>query len=179
MRVDLQALKNDRAWLPRLAELLDGWKDAGSTVDALVDAVDRVLLKMEQMEAKHVTTLKFFKTRAVLDPRNLARMNNTWDAVADTLRLPDNLKEQWEEYRLKSDPASVSGNLIDWWAAQPTALASAAIALLQVPMTSAAVERSFSLAGVLDTKQRNKTRHLLRKAEMLLYYNGDVEHRFS
>ena len=57
-------------------------------------------------------------------------------------------------------------------------LASYVHVLLSNPVTFADVETTFSLAGVLDTKTRTSTRPKLRRTQMALCCNGDVEKCF-
>ena len=46
------------------------------------------------------------------------------------------------------------------------------------PVTSAAVERSFSLAGLVDAKNRQKMGKNLRQAAVTMFCNGDTEQQF-
>ena len=47
------------------------------------------------------------------------------------------------------------------------------------PVTSAAVERSFSLSGLVDAKNRQQMGKALREAAIILFCNGDIEGRFA
>ena len=58
-------------------------------------------------------------------------------------------------------------------------LALAIAPFLWYPISAAAVERSFSLAGLVDAKNRQKAGKGLRQAAVTMFCNGDVEHRFS
>ena len=58
-------------------------------------------------------------------------------------------------------------------------LAEAVTPYLWCLVTSAAVERSFSLAGLIDAKNRQKMGKGLREAAVAMYCNGDLEQRFS
>lgn len=58
-------------------------------------------------------------------------------------------------------------------------LAEAVAPYVWFPVTSAAVERSFSLTGLIDAKNRQAIGQGLREAAVVLYCNGDVEQRFS
>eukprot|EP00667_Euglena_gracilis_P012449 EG_transcript_12786 len=49
---------------------------------------------------------------------------------------------------------------------------------LNIPVTSAEVERSFSLAGCIDTKLRHALPDETRKLSTMLMFNGDIEGRF-
>ena len=62
------------------------------------------------------------------------------------------------------DPAKAKSvrDPLAFWHAQDTPLALHIQQLLDVPTASDAVERSFSKAGVLDTKQRTTSRPLLK-----------------
>ena len=67
---------------------------------------------------------------------------------------------------------------IDFWEQHAGPLGELAVALLTMPATSADVERSFSLAGLLDDPNRGATGPELRRCAVMLYVNGDVEKRF-
>ena len=58
-------------------------------------------------------------------------------------------------------------------------LGEAVLPWLWYPVTSAAVERSFSLAGLIDTKNRTRMSKDLRQAAVMLFCNGDKEGRFT
>ena len=51
--------------------------------------------------------------------------------------------------------------------------------LLWFPITAAYIERTFSLAGLVDAKNRQKMSSSLRQAAVGMYCNGDVECRFT
>lgn len=109
--------------------------------------------------------------------------------------MTDDLRDDWEEY-IHMDPNKAS-EVFDpqlWWQSQNTPLAKHAQVclkvlslvfipffllfiqeLLGVPVSNGAVESIFSKAGVLDAKNRNTTRPLLRKAAIMMFCNGDVE----
>ena len=58
-------------------------------------------------------------------------------------------------------------------------LADAVAPYVWYPVTSAAVQKSFLLAGLVDTKNRQKGSKELRQAAIALFCNGDVEDRFT
>ena len=58
-------------------------------------------------------------------------------------------------------------------------LAEAVAPFLWYPVTLAAVERSFSLSGLVDGKNRQKAGKVLRQAAITLFCNGDLEQRFQ
>ena len=57
-------------------------------------------------------------------------------------------------------------------------LAEAVAPYLWFPVTSADIERSFSLAGLLDLKNRQRANKELRQAAVTMFCYGDVEQRF-
>ena len=180
VRHQLGTLIAEKSWSPRLQALLEGWTRSEPTIDALVTAADLVAKKMDSMQTKHAKMLLFFHHLSVVDPRNLATHVSTWAEVSGPLHMPPDLRDEWEAYA-KMDPLKAKGvqDVSAFWHAQDTPLALHIQQLLDVPTALDAVERTFSKAGVLDTKQRNQSRPLLRKASMMLYCNGDVEGRFS
>ena len=66
-------------------------------------------------------------------------------------------------------------DIVQFWAQQTGGLAENATELLSTPSTSAAIERTFSQAGVLNCKLRISTTHELRRCQMALYCNGEME----
>ena len=61
----------------------------------------------------------------------------------------------------------------------PCVLAKAAQFLVNLPVTSAEVERSFSLASYADNKYRHNLPNEARRLTNMLLFNGDVEGRFA
>ena len=62
--------------------------------------------------------------------------------------------------------------------AETSGLARCAQFLIHVPVTSADVERSFSLAGYMDSKYRRSLPNNTRRTTLMLMCNGDIEGRF-
>ena len=90
------------------------------------------------------------------------------------------LCEAWGWYAcLKKVTVSCAANIIAFWESQDPALADAMVPYLWLPITTAYTERTFSLAGLLNTKNRPKMSSSLRKAAVGMYCSGDVECRFT
>uniref|UniRef100_A0A7S1JGA2 HAT C-terminal dimerisation domain-containing protein n=1 Tax=Eutreptiella gymnastica TaxID=73025 RepID=A0A7S1JGA2_9EUGL len=180
IRRQFDTVKEEKAWSPRLQALLAGWSRPEPTIAALVKAIELVVEKMDFMETKHAKMLDFFHHLSVVDPRNLATHVSTWAEVSEPLHMPPELRDEWETYATMDPVKAKSVQDVEaFWHAQDTPLALHIQQLLAVPTASDAVERSFSKAGVLDTKLRTSTRPLLRKACIMLFCNGDFEGRFS
>ena len=69
-------------------------------------------------------------------------------------------------------------DIVQFWAQQTGGLAKNATELLSTPPT-ADVERTFSLAGVLDSKLRISSIPELRRCQMALYHNREMEGCFQ
>ena len=67
----------------------------------------------------------------------------------------------------------------EFWNNHAGVLADSARFLINVPPTSADVERSFSLMGCMDTKLRHALPNDSRKLATLMMFNGDLEGRFD
>ena len=50
---------------------------------------------------------------------------------------------------------------------------------LWFPLSFAAVERSFSLVGLIDAPNRQRMGERVREACVTMFFNGDVEQRFT
>ena len=93
--------------------------------------------------------------------------------------LEKTIKEEWDRYCLGVYPDfHNTDDVIKFWESKPPYLREAVAPYLWWPVTAAAIERSFSLAGLIDVKNRQKMGTDLREACITMYCNGDVEERF-
>ena len=72
-----------------------------------------------------------------------------------------------------------SKDVIKFWQSRPVVLREAVAPYLWYPVTCAAIERSFSLAGLVDVNNRQSMGRDLREACVTMFCNGDVEERFT
>ena len=87
---------------------------------------------------------------------------------------------EWLQYRrLEGSSVSCPKTLAHFWSTRAGALASRADFLIHLAVTLAEVERSFSLAGNMDTKYRHALPNEKRHITIMMMCNGDIEHRFD
>ena len=87
-------------------------------------------------------------------------------------------QDQWLEYtRTAKRDVDTPKQLIDWWQAHPpSAFRERIIFLIQSPVSSASVERFFSMCGQVDADQWALSQNS-RRLQFMLQYNGDLEGR--
>ena len=79
----------------------------------------------------------------------------------------------WELYvNMDIQKAKQVEDPMQFWSALSGPPSELVVALLGMPVTSADVERSFSLAGLLDDLNRGNTRPHLRRCAVALFVNG-------
>ena len=147
---------------------------------ALQRATKAVLDEMKVQTVKHKATLGLFRRLNVFDPKQLDLMDLSWENRAPVFDFTEGLKAEWEACTtMDRARANAVEDPCSWWAQRLGPLACYVHALLSMPVSSAHVERTFRLVGVLDTKTRTSTRLHLRRTQMARYCNGDVEKRFT
>ena len=112
----------------------------------------------------------------VLDPKQLAALDiSSYASLKADLRLSDDCDQEWPIYiGLAGDIGqSTPAPLAFWKAVQQRVpnLAARAILLLQVPINSADVERSFSGYNQLLTAQRQSLKEESIAGLLKLYFN--------
>ena len=86
----------------------------------------------------------------------------------------------WRKYcRTEVKKEFDATHVAEFWGSHAGVLADSARFLINVPPTSADVERSFSLMGCMDTKLRHALPNESRKLATMLMFNGDLEGRFD
>ena len=89
------------------------------------------------------------------------------------------LKVEWERFCKARPQVSNLMDVVAFWKTRSIVLSNAIEPYLWYPVTGAAIERSFSLAGLIDTKNRQRMGKDLRQAAVTMFCNGDVEGRFT
>ena len=85
-----------------------------------------------------------------------------------------------DRYRLGDYPnIHNTKDVIKFWQPRPPVLREAVAPYLWYPVIGAAIERSFSLAGLVDVKNRQSMGKDLCEACVTMFCNGDVEERFT
>jgi hypothetical protein len=141
------------------------------------------------------SAMDLYKRLRVLDPRNIRDVNVSWADISDLFgqqkapgddedlqdkkdRLNSLLEAEWNRYcRIETHSVQNHADIHSFWQARGTLIYDTVCPYLFYPTTSAAVERSFSLAGLIDTKNRTKMGDNLRQAAVMMFCNGDVEGR--
>ena len=179
LKRDSKVFCGDPKWSPRVQCLLDRCRRKPEHERALLQVFKSVLVELNTQALKHKVQLDRFKSLELLNPQFLCTHDTTWETNKPLLKLPDHFLDEWNGY-VTMDVAKAQSidDTLQFWAQQTGSLAKYATALLSTPPTSADVERTFSLAGVLDSKLRISTRPELRRCTMALYSNGNVEGRF-
>ena len=119
------------------------------------------------------------RTLQVFDPKQLPLRDTTWEKNKEIFGFSDTMRADWELYvNMHSQKAKQVEDPMQLWSALSGPLSELVVALLGMPVTSADVERSFSLAGLLDDPNRGNTRPDLRRCAVALFVNGDVEGGF-
>ena len=160
---------------------------------ALKAGADKLRRYMEDRKSG----LDFYRRLRVLDPRNIRGMNMPWSSVRDLFGPPHNgdddedlakrkaelddlLASEWNRYtRLESCTVHSHQDLVEFWKARGTLMYDAVAPYLWYPTSAAVVERSFSLAGLIDTKNRQRMSNDLRATAVAMFCNGDVEQRWT
>ena len=89
------------------------------------------------------------------------------------------LNSKWDRYtRIEKVTVSCAADIVAFWESQDPILADAIMLYLWFPITATYIERTFSLAGLIDAKNRQKMSSSLRKAAVGIYCNGIMECRF-
>ena len=85
-----------------------------------------------------------------------------------------------DRYRLGDYPnIHITKDVIKFWQSRPPVLRGVVAPYLLYPVTGAAIERPFSLAGLVDVNNRQSMGKDLREAYVTMFCNGDVEERFT
>ena len=90
------------------------------------------------------------------------------------------LASEWHRYTQLERHAVHNHHAIDtFWQARGSLMYDAVAPYIWFPTTAALVERSFSLAELIDAKNRQMMRPAFRATAVAMFCNGDVEERFS
>ena len=121
----------------------------------------------------------FYKQIRVLNPANLAELSHELSQYP-ALGLPvDGVSTDWLQYVRSEAKPSSSDQLDEFWRVRSGQLAKFANVLVHLLVTSGTVERSFSLAGNMDSKYRQSLPSKTRRITCMLMFNGDLEQRFG
>jgi hAT family C-terminal dimerisation region len=86
----------------------------------------------------------------------------------------------WRRYcRVEIATTTTPEKVFEFWEKRSGQFSDLCRFLVSIPPTSAEVERSFSLAGCVDTKLRHALPDESRRLTAMLLFNGDVESRFT
>ena len=151
---------------------------AASTVDDSCAMAARAAANKLQAytEEKKQHASRFLKAVRVLDPKQLAALDiSSYASLKADLRLSDDCDQEWPIYiGLAGDIGQSTPAPLSFWKAvqqRVPNLAARAILLLQVPINSADVERSFSGYNQLLTAQRQSLKEESIAGLLKLYFN--------
>ena len=119
--------------------------------------------------------IDFLKYSRTLNPKQLPSLDTTYAAIKTSLHFDDSCDSEWVLYLKIAQESQMNGNssLLAFWksaATQVPNLAAKATLLLQLPVNSADVERSFSqLKQISDQRQNLKNDNI--KGLLKLHYN--------
>lgn len=138
---------------------------------------------------KHLSGLPaydYYKCVRIFDPRQLPALDHTIQVYGNSIKQLHNpssaLMEEWLIYtQYKSEGISSLDDVQKFWDSMSSRfplLAKIATESIWTPVTSVDVERSFSnYKHILNDRRENLSKENIRRL-ILLYYNGDLEHRF-
>jgi len=192
----IQTTTESRTYHPRVEEALTLTKVPDVVRARFEAAYTAGLAKMQQYIDNPARAVKFYRRHRVFDPRNIRDMEAPWSSVSDLLGMkpsPDDddddmkqrkekvnalLASEWHRYTQLERHGVHSHHHIDtFWRA--TLIYDAVAPYIWFPTTAALVERSFSLAGLIDATNRQKMSPAFRATAVAMVCNGDVEERFS
>ena len=190
-----------------LLEDLRSYLCAGSTKENFGTNTDLCLSKFSQPEKKkHLKSFQgvyklaesklvlhldqhpaydFYKAARIFDTRQLPTLGcdiGNYGAVTALANPSTQLSEEWLIYTRWSDALPNPFNILDFWkgvSERFPALSSIAVDALWMPVTSVDVERSFSQYKHILNERRESLTEENTKRLLMLYFNGDIEGRFS
>ena len=190
-----------------LVEDLRLYLGSGAGRSSFVSETDQCLSKLPQSEKKkHIKALQgifqlsekklvdhldrhsayeFNKAARIFDPRQLQSLGHDigdYAAVKPLAGPSPQLLEEWLIYTQWRDAIPTPFNLPNFWNSLQDrfpVLASIATDATWMPVTSVDVERSFSQYKHLLNDRRESLTEDNTKRLLMLYFNGDIEGRFS
>ena len=129
---------------------------------------------------------QYYKSVRIFDPRQLPALDHDIQVYSNFLKQLANpsceLLEEWLIYtRYREEAVSSLAALQEFWdsmASRFPLLCKIATESIWMPVTSVDVERSFSNYKHLLNDRRERLTEENTRRLMILYYNGDIEHRF-
>jgi len=185
----------DKAFKPRVVTALSAIScpSSRSQMEAkFLTAMKKAFEKLQRYLATNKDHLEMWKTIAILDPRNIQGCANfSWEHYSSMFGPKDSegspeevqaleieLKAEWTRYIqvLNHDVQGLS-DLPAFWARRPK-LGARILPYLWWPVSNSDAERSFSLAALVDTKNRHRATEAFQAATIGMFCNGDAEARF-
>ena len=172
----------DAVFHPSVEEQLKKYKDPKSARSFSSRAAGRAVAHIDAVISRASEQWEFYKQVRILNPTKLPDLDHDLKNLT-ALQFPIDdaeFRAEWHTYcRVENHSIDSPSALALFWANRGGDLAKRAYFLIHVPTTSASVERSFSLAGNMDTKYRHGLPNNTRRLTMMLMFNGDVEGRFK
>ena len=193
--------------LYKFMEDLKSYLSAGATKICFVVETDQCLSKLPQNERKKTIksfqqvfdlarkklvnhldkhqAFNLYKAVRVFDPRQLPSVTHEiseYTAIASLNNPSPELVQEWLIHTQYSETLPTPFSLPDFWSSvmdRFPLLAAIASEMIWMPVTSVEAERSFSnYKHILNDRRESLTQENTKRL-MMLYYNGDVEGRFS
>jgi hypothetical protein len=128
-----------------------------------------------------------FKAARVFDPRQILTLSQDLGSYVGHIKLLDptdvQLLEEWPIYvtLAKNEQFAADFNVVNFWQQMSSSgtgrlpkLASVALPVLLMPVSSVEVERSFSKTGQILSSQRHSMNDATYRGLAALYFNGDL-----
>lgn len=163
------SLQDFISWLTHLASTTDNIACAFA-VRAAAEKLQEYTLESKQ------PAIQFLRSIRSLDPTQLPALNlSCYADLKHCLHLPDNCDEEWPIYiGLANEVKHTEFNIFAFWKSvkkRVPSLASYAALLLQLPVNSGDVERSFSAYNMLYTPQRQRTTQANAEGLLKIFFN--------
>ena len=197
---DLQSALEANTYHPRVVTALEAMANSAARLalkNKFSAAQKHLLTELKKYLENQKSLLALLKKFRILDPRNVRDMDARWELYSDLFAVPISddddddlreskmkrnrqLQEEWGRYtRIEKANVQCCKDIDTFWSQRGGLLPAAVEPFLWFPLSSAAVERSFSLAGLIDAPNRQSMGERVREACVTMFFNGDVEQRFT
>jgi hypothetical protein len=198
---DLQSALEANTYHPRVVTALEAMANSAARLalkNKFSAAQKHLLTELKKYLENQKSLLALLKKFRILDPRNVRDMDARWELYSDLFAVPISdddddddlreskmkrnrqLQEEWGRYtRIEKANVQCCKDIDTFWSQRGGLLPAAVEPFLWFPLSSAAVERSFSLAGLIDAPNRQRMGERVREACVTMFFNGDVEQRFT
>ena len=196
LHAEMQRKTHSGLYQARVEEAIVQAKFPNIVRDRFKAAYKAGLAKLQDYISNPARAMSFYKRLRGFDPRNIRDMDAPWASVSDLLGAapsPDDdddlqdrkqklnalLASEWHRYTQLERHAVLNHHDNDtFWQAHASLIYDVVAPYIWFPTSAAFVECSFSLAGLIDAKNRQKMNPSFRAVAVAMFCNGDVEQRF-